>query len=297
MVHRWRCPECPFIVWAPAVDTVTVELAAHLCGHCDDTTDETVFRTTWTCPSCEERLNATDPSTIDDRIEHHLLTHERARIVDGTNLISDGWSVQSVLTLAPDNGAREFTRSHLLADRDTLVFVTTRPADRRQVLSRYGAADLDRVVFVVPSQSRPNQLPDLDGGELEIALEMRPVEATLPDLETAVGSILRDCTGTDTAPLVDVDLFEWLIDTHRGDSAFEFTQLFLGSIDSTDAVAHFGLDPTRFPTPTIRTFAPMFDLALAAHSDRLVSVVTDPAATVDSIPSRAPRSSIDSVRT
>lgn len=297
MVYRWRCPQCPFVVWAPDGDAVVDELTSHLREHYEQQATETVFRTEWTCPSCSDRLTASTPEGIGTAIEQHLIDHEKPRIVSGTRMTSVAIGAQSVLTLAPDNGTRNFARTNLASECDTAVFVTTTPRDRLTLVDRFLTDELDRVVLVVPRSAVDSEITAIESDDHAYDLDIRLPDRGLDNVGTTVSNVLHEPFGDADRTMVDFELFEWLIDTCPGDSAFRFTHVFIGVVEATDAIAHFSIDPSRFPDPTIRTYAPLFDLTIAARSDRFVSVVSEPNKTVQRATAASSVTGTDQVHT
>lgn len=279
-VNRWRCPECPFIVWAPDGEAVVDELATHLSTHYERKTQETVFRTEWTCPHCESRLTAPDPEQLVERIKSHMVEHERSRILAGASMGCEAKGTKTFLTLASDSCPVNFARIHHASECDAMVFVTADPIARLRLARRFLADELDRVVLVVPEAITESGIDRLDADVFPFDIEIERPAVGLDHLWQAIVDGAHGPSDDRDQQLIDFDLFDWVLQTGSGYRSFQFMHMLVGLIDMNDWIGHFSLDPDRYPMPTIRTYAPMFDIAVAARSDRLVSVITEPCQTV-----------------
>lgn len=276
-VHRWRCPVCPFTVWAPRREAVADELATHLGGHYIDTARETVFRTRWTCPTCEESVTAPSRGQLGNQIESHVVEHERPRIVADADIGIGRRRSRSYLTLTPDNAVRNFARVHLAGGRESVVFVTTEPHNRLALAEAHLGELIDHVVLVVPRGTTRQHVAATERMDCNLDVDLHTAEGSLDDIGSTISSVLHQAVDD---PLVDFGLFEPIIEGCNGDQAFRFTHLLLGVIETSGATAHFALDPARLPEPTIRTYVPLFDRTVAARDDRFVSVVSEPNRTI-----------------
>lgn len=282
MLHRWRCHECPFIVWAPNPHAVTDELHNHLLVHYGSSVEETVFRTEWECPMCDEAGADGDHSTAIADFGSHLIDHERMRIVSGAKLTGDARDVQTILLLAQQNtNTLNFTRVHLAQSRDELVFVTSDPHSRLQLVEQHLDDRLERVVLISPADTENSRKRPIGSTNLSFDVVHHTPPPGLDHLGKTISDVVMASTEADSSPLVSFDLVTDLITQLEGDDAFRFIHVLLGLFDRADAFALFNLDPTRIPNPTIKMYAPVFDMTIAGLDDRFVSVLSDPSATVD----------------
>lgn len=266
MVYRWSCPQCRFIVWAPSEDAILDESKRHLVGHFSSVFSQTVFRTTWVCPSCGVEGDKLHEEEAVASFADHLLTHQSDRIASDADILDEIGSPTSVLLLIPeDRRGIPLARSRLLSSSEVVCAVTTDTEGWHTIMERQQASRPQQLILITPPSNAHSK--QSFGGRIV----HHPLDAgySVGDLGKVLSQAL-DAFGDDGLEItVEFDMLAPVIDACDTSTVFRFLHLLEGVFERARASALITMNPAWVPNPTLNVFANLFDLVLVGDTDRL----------------------------
>lgn len=270
MVYRWVCPTCSCAIWSPRESTLTSECTSHLLRHFDDAISQTVFRTEWSCPVCDETGSRIEENEAIDSFRNHLISHEQQRMAPNVDLTEDIGTDHNVLLFTPDgHRGTNLARSNLLVPADTVISVTKNVNSWIGLLEQQHRDTPSKVVLLVPSEntSVPSSRPKGFDGQLK-AIPMGP-DLSVGDIGKRLSKLVDRYGGDGIELACEFDELSTILDATDIDGTFKFIHLLNGVFDRANARALVPFNPSQIPNPSVALLANLFDFVLIGGEDSL----------------------------
>lgn len=271
-MHRWGCPRCEYVIWAPSQRVVATELAGHILKHQPDSVSETIFRTVWECPKCDAEGSHNERRVAISQLKKHLYEHVRPEIIHGADITLEVGSSGSLLLLAkPDGKLSNYMRDHLVSQSDSLVLITSNPHRKLRLIERQFDTFPEKTVVISPAGSKTKDKSAYDLGRSSVDFHPLPTESTVSDLGTTIVNALELYLADDHEPVVEFSMLDTVIEACSTDSTFKFLHVLHGITDSWDAIVYSPLCRDDYPDVTVNIFEKVFDLVLCGQENRFVT--------------------------
>lgn len=275
MLHRWGCPTCKFVVWAPERSTVTDAIRSHLIDHHKDQVT-TLFRTRWTCPRCGQQGAEMETNDAVDAFSKHLLKHEVGNIVSDVGFFETVEEPAAKLMAASrESKAMDYIRRRNIRGQDGVIFVTPNPEAKFRFLTERASAVPNHVVFITP---QTGESPDLDTAGQPFKVVVRTAELRLETLGGILSETIQeyDFGGDDIA--VDFELLGTLDSQYGSKRTFEFLHLLIGILNRCRAASIFAVNKDQVSAATVNVYGSLFEVAIHEKSGRYTIVPSSKAA-------------------
>jgi hypothetical protein len=144
--------------------------------------------------------------------------------------------------------------------RAVVVACRQSPRERLAVLESHGEATVSERAVVDVQMDTRSATPRSDGGPAApTRIESVADPSDLVDMGATIDGLLADPTSSATRRVLCVHSLTDLIESVDTREVYNFLEVLTRTVDRTDAVAHYHLDPTAHDPETIRTFEELFD--------------------------------------
>lgn len=269
MLHRWGCPNCKYVVWAPNRSAVAAATRDHLVDHHKDRVT-TLFRTQWSCPRCSRQGAENEMGEAVDAFADHLLGHEADNIVSDVGFfdaVED--PAATLMATERDATAIDYIRRRTISGLDGVVFVTRRPRAIVQFLTERASTVPPHVVIITPQSADP---PTLAEGDYPFRLVQRTPELALEPLGATISETIQDYDFGGDDVVVDFELLGLLDDSYGSKRTFEFLHLLVGILQRCSVSSVFAVDTDRVSRPTVNVYGSLFELAIHERNGRYTIV-------------------------
>lgn len=272
MVYRWRCRQCDFSVWGRTREEVAQRVKSHVLGHNRQHVTETEMQLQWSCPYCDRAGQSHGPEQGLDAYRNHLFSHVEALVESGVHVADDIGHSGSVLVLSEleSTGANN-ARVHFHSPCDIVVFVTTTPTRRIQLLQRE-LSELPAWIVVLTTNSQPLEgMPEETLSTLPLEVIQLDKQLGLADLGETISRVLTEQEKMEGKISFEFDILSELVDTFTLQKVFQFLHILNGRLDEANALSHYYFDPSTGYAGSANVLEQMFDVRIRANEETFVS--------------------------
>ncbi len=268
MVHRWRCRHCSFTAWSASRAETVEQVQSHLLEHHSQRVTKQDFQVHWSCPYCETSGQSHDENDGIQRFKQHIFEHVEPLMESGVHVADDIDGTGNVLVRAPTNSTgADNARTHFVSPCDIVLFVTTTPARRIQLLNER----LDEwPAWTIVLTTKASPLAGVEGIDIEaMPLEVVQLDSALglQELGETISRILEEQETTQGKLSVEFDILSEIIGKFQVQTVFKFLHVLSQRLERSDALAHFYIDENRQSASTLNVLSELFDLSITASEN------------------------------
>ncbi len=226
----------------------------------------------WACPYCDETGRSHDRERGLNTYKNHLFGHVEPLMESGVHVADDIGRSGSVLVLSElESAGANNARVHFTAPCDIVVFVTTNPARRIQLLQRE-LSSLPAWIVVLTTKSDPlDGMPKEQLSTLPLEVVQLDKQLGLAGLGETISRVLSEQEKMDGKISFEFDILSELVDTFTLQKVFQFLHILNGRLDEADALSHYYFDPSTQYEGSANVLERMFDMRIRATDDVFVS--------------------------
>jgi hypothetical protein len=272
MVYRWRCRHCEFSVWAQHREQVAERAKSHMLGHNRQQVTENEMQLQWTCPYCDRTEQSTDRERGLEAYSDHLFGHVEALMESGVHVADDIGHTGSILTLSGlESAGANNARVHFISPCDIVVFVTTNPSRRIQLLQRE-LTELPAWIVVLTTKRDPlESLSEESLSTLPLEIVQLDKQLGLSGLGQTVSRVLGEQERMDGKISFEFDILSELLDTFTHQNVFKFLHILNSRLEKADALSHYYFDPSAGYEGSANVIEQTFDLRIRADEGTFIS--------------------------
>lgn len=272
MVHRWRCRHCSFSVWSASREETVETVQSHMLDHHRGNLSQAEFQLRWECPYCDASGQSHDQSAGVQQFKRHLYDHVEPLMESSVHVADDIDGTGSVLVKAPtDSAGADNARIHFLAPCDIVLFVTTNPARRVELL----AQRLDEwPAWTIVLTTKTNPLAGVEGIDIgNVPLEVVQLDGTLGlrDLGETISRVLDEQDTTQAKLSVEFDILSEIVQKFQVQTVFRFLHVLSKRLERSGALSHYYVDSNRQSASTLNVLEELFDLSITAEGNAFTS--------------------------
>jgi hypothetical protein len=230
------------------------------------------FQLRWECPYCDASGQSHDQSAGVQQFKRHLYDHVEPLMESSVHVADDIDGTGSVLVKAPtDSAGADNARIHFLAPCDIVLFVTTNPARRVELL----AQRLDEwPAWTIVLTTKTNPLAGVEGIDIgNVPLEVVQLDGTLGlrDLGETISRVLDEQDTTQAKLSVEFDILSEIVQKFQVQTVFRFLHVLSKRLERSGALSHYYVDSNRQSASTLNVLEELFDLSITAEGNAFTS--------------------------